>query len=337
MTMQSSKITIGCLMLMLFVAGCTNTIYFYETEKISLTLEGKAADAAAPIMGNLGIKQRVVAVVPSREASTPTNTQSSDGSGKADASADAMAMISYFDFKKRDNKPGEAFWLDPVTIETAFITGRAARCLTSPQATQAFQSIAGIAKTIDLRDVAAIERLYSDLSNLANDGNDPKAARHVAAINELAFLALPACIPIARYTWTPGADPAVSAGRLTRPGQLTEPAAAADPKMPKGDAFKRLRIYLSTLSNSVKALQEWNDLRADTKQNKRPFNFELQRGDAAGSPTFSNDASDVVDVKATLARQSGLKTKIGRILALDNVIYNASRYYIQRKYHSSQE
>ena len=48
------------------LSGC-NAVYLYETDKVSLTLEGKPADASEPVTGSLGIKQRVVLIVPSSQ------------------------------------------------------------------------------------------------------------------------------------------------------------------------------------------------------------------------------------------------------------------------------
>src|SRR5271154_3475360 len=97
--------------------GCTRSILFYETEKFSLTLEGKS-DATEPVSGNLGIKERIVAVVPRR--SVAPSTQPAVAS--ASAPQDAVSMVSYFDLSQ---DPGnKSFLNNPVTIQTAFLTGR---------------------------------------------------------------------------------------------------------------------------------------------------------------------------------------------------------------------
>lgn len=43
--------------------GCSNALYFYETEKIAMNLEGRP-DSSQPVQGSLGLKQRVAIVVP---------------------------------------------------------------------------------------------------------------------------------------------------------------------------------------------------------------------------------------------------------------------------------
>jgi hypothetical protein len=55
----------------LLVTGCSS-VYFYETDKISLTVEARP-DMTGPIQGNFGLKQRVVAFVPPRNRNKPTD------------------------------------------------------------------------------------------------------------------------------------------------------------------------------------------------------------------------------------------------------------------------
>ena len=52
-----------CWILLTFLTGCSNALYFYETEKISLTAEARP-DSSQPVQGSLGIKQRVVLIAP---------------------------------------------------------------------------------------------------------------------------------------------------------------------------------------------------------------------------------------------------------------------------------
>jgi hypothetical protein len=95
-----------CLSFML--NGCaTNTLYFYETEKISLTVEARP-DSSQPVQGSLGLKQRVALLVPKK-----SNEQSADG--------EALSAISSFNFKIKDESG-----FNPILIQTAFITGAAA-------------------------------------------------------------------------------------------------------------------------------------------------------------------------------------------------------------------
>lgn len=99
-----------------FLPGCTNALYFYETEKISLTAEARP-DSTQPVQGSLGIKQRVVLIAP-----------------KKSDNDDALSAISSFSF---NIIPKAGTILNPVLIQTAFITGEAAASLKTPEAASA--------------------------------------------------------------------------------------------------------------------------------------------------------------------------------------------------------
>jgi hypothetical protein len=107
-----------------FLPGCTNALYFYETEKISLTAEARP-DSSQPVQGSLGIKQRVVLIAPKKHDND-----------------DALSAISSFSF---NIIPKAGTILNPVLIQTAFITGDAAASLKTPEAA----SDAALAITLD--------------------------------------------------------------------------------------------------------------------------------------------------------------------------------------------
>lgn len=107
-----SYMTLG---LVLMLSGCINTMYFYETEKISLTVEARP-DSSQPVQGSLGFKQRVALIVPKK-----SNKQSIDGSNNQTIDGEALSAMSSFNFKIKD-EPG----FNPILIQTAFVTGAAA-------------------------------------------------------------------------------------------------------------------------------------------------------------------------------------------------------------------
>jgi hypothetical protein len=111
-----------------WLTGCSNALYFYETEKIAMSLEGRP-DSSQPVQGSLGLKQRVAVVVPPEVPDTMT------------AKSEALSMISSFRFHK---DPGEErrFDIGPVTIQTAFVTGKAAKSLEQPEAGEIARAIA---------------------------------------------------------------------------------------------------------------------------------------------------------------------------------------------------
>ncbi|MFH0343327.1 MAG: hypothetical protein ACHBNF_14655 [Chromatiales bacterium] len=106
-----------------WLTGCSNALYFYETEKIAMSLQGRP-DSSQPVQGSLGLKQRVAIVAPPEDP---------------DTMGEALSMISSFRFRK---DPGTLRDIGPVTIQTAFVTGKAARSLDPPQAKQIARAIA---------------------------------------------------------------------------------------------------------------------------------------------------------------------------------------------------
>jgi hypothetical protein len=155
--MQTIKKYSIALCLASFLPGCTNALYFYETEKISLTAEARP-DSTQPAQGSLGIKQRVVLIAP-----------------KKNDNDDALSAISSFSFKII---PEAGTPLNPVLIQTAFITGDAARGLDSIQAQNAAQAIAldGV-KTSETE-----ENAQSIVNDIKND-SDRNTLKQITAQN----------------------------------------------------------------------------------------------------------------------------------------------------------
>ena len=121
--------------LSLLLTGCANSIYFYETEKISLTVEARP-DSTQPVQGNLGIKQRVALIVPKK---SNDNADGKDG--------EALSTVSSFDFRIIDDE--NFFRFNPILIRTAFVTGEAAGKL--------YDKAPGVAKVLSSYDRALKE------------------------------------------------------------------------------------------------------------------------------------------------------------------------------------
>ena len=115
--MKRTTISWALLLAVFFLMGCGNALYFYQNERISLTIEGRP-DASQPVQGNLGLKQRIAIVTPGLE---------SNGTREP---GEALSLISSFRFKKES---GQLFNLGPVTIRAALITGDAAKDLSDGQ------------------------------------------------------------------------------------------------------------------------------------------------------------------------------------------------------------
>jgi hypothetical protein len=140
---------------LLFLSACSNALYFYETDKISLTVEARP-DSSQPVQGNLGIKQRVALVTPAKKnAVTATSVSTTE---KASSDGDALSVISSFRFKIEE-EPG----FNPVSIQTAFITGEAASGLEQSEATVATEVLNLTEEQLKQQNVAVAE--ISKLNN----------------------------------------------------------------------------------------------------------------------------------------------------------------------------
>lgn len=157
------------LFLSFLLTGCANSIYFYETEKISLTVEARP-DSTQPVQGNLGLKQRVALIVPKKNntvekdgeaLSTESNTVEQDG--------EALSTISRFDFRIKDDE--DFFRFNPVLIKTAFITGEAASNLYKEN------KAASVAKILSsngqaLEAIKIDTEMINKISNHVTNGSD---------------------------------------------------------------------------------------------------------------------------------------------------------------------
>ena len=126
------------------LTSCSNALYFYETDKISLTVEARP-DSSQPVQGNLGLKQRVALVTPATRIPQdvlPSANESACDDALVTPSTkilegDALSSINSFRFKIEE-EPG----FNPVTIQSAFITGDAASCLKQNEAATAAKIVA---------------------------------------------------------------------------------------------------------------------------------------------------------------------------------------------------
>ncbi len=170
--MQTLKTSVLGLTVAGCLAGCSNALYFYETEKISLTVEARP-DSSQPVQGSLGIKQRVVLIAPQKRKND-----------------DALSAISSFSFKIIP-KPNTPF--NPVLIQTAFITGEAAACLSEPEAQLAAQAIA-----FDHVNLSAGAK-YTLMRNIVNslkEQNTEEDNKHLDLLSGLGKSVVPAAYPV---------------------------------------------------------------------------------------------------------------------------------------------
>ncbi len=134
-------------------AGCSNALYFYQTERIAMVLEARP-DSSQPIQGSVGIKHRIALVTPAKEKE-----------------GDSVSALSKFAFEK---KPGSLGRVGPVTIRSTLLTGQATKELTQSQTTAAVAAMAdGELPTwnriaVDVLSEAQSEGTLTELGTVAN-------------------------------------------------------------------------------------------------------------------------------------------------------------------------
>lgn len=142
----------------LLICGC-NSIYFYETEKVALNIEGRP-DATRPVSGTFGASMHVAAVVPSK------NSDANEPPGEA------MSLISYFKFEKDDANTRNPFD-DPLTIETVLITGAVHEKLKGKgAAANVFNALAEVAAKSVPPVIEDISDLMTKINKAYNDTNN---------------------------------------------------------------------------------------------------------------------------------------------------------------------
>jgi hypothetical protein len=241
---------------LLVLAGC-HSVYFYETDKISLTIEARP-DATGPIQGNFGLKQRVVAFVPPTKAATETATRPATRPTTqsttqpvdldefrtaraiaADRHGDAMSVLSSMRFHKWP-KPEGAPWynVSHMSIDAALITGAAAKVAANPG--QAIGTLSGeISSSGSLVGLAALDTIYRTLNS--RKGSDAQAAEIVQRLKDMT-LALPKEYPVSIYDWDQ------SGTNLHKMKNRHDPITAND--------FPNVITYWSQLEQSAKVLTE---------------------------------------------------------------------------------
>ena len=154
------------LSLVILLTGCKNALYFYETEKISLTAEARP-DSSQPVQGSLAIKQRVVLIAPKKNEIS----QKCDAPPESD-NCDAVSAITNFSFKIIPID-----WeFNPVLIQTAFITGEAARNLKPNEARRAANAI-----TLNGVKPPTISPLAKEILSSIKDDTDRKMLKQITA------------------------------------------------------------------------------------------------------------------------------------------------------------
>jgi len=191
-----------------------NSLYFYETDKISLTIEARP-DSSQPVQGNFGLKQRLVLIVPpinsgceKKTSSKILNIEDQEASGnsvksneeslkKPDCNGEALSAIASFRFKK---EPGAILDFGPVSIKTAFITGKAAADIKG-NAVGAATAIVGsnVNDNVDI-DITILNSIIDQINDDINENiNNPQAQNLLTQLNTLGKIIVPDKYPITIY------------------------------------------------------------------------------------------------------------------------------------------
>jgi len=223
-------------LLAVVLGACQNAVYYYESDKLSLTLEQKP-DVAEPVSFNLGFKQRVVAVVPPKKA-PPLN--------ELDAPEDALSVISRFHF---DYKDGTGL-ANPTLVQSALITGRAASLLETAQAQAAYQALAAEDEAVRSTAFDSINSGVSTLKEL-DSKSFPQAQAWLDGAETSARRALATLHDFTRRIRTPDAK--------GTPKEWTDSAIKAPDlaSIPEGMAWTKFAVYRDELRRTVESFAGW--------------------------------------------------------------------------------
>jgi hypothetical protein len=294
------------LALVIFLTGCTDALYFYETEKISLTIEARP-DSSQPVQGNLGIKERVVLVGPKKAPERITNT-AEDPAKKSDNTCDidknkdkkndihdSVSAISSFNFNIIDE---DGF--NPVLVQTAFITGEAAACLTEVEAQDAAQAITldGI-QSPGAADISIMGNVVERL--IHNDTKEDN--KHLSLLNSLAETVVPKNYPVRIF------DKNIKDKSLTVDIQNGS-SVSANPTI----GIRAALTYWGKLGISVQILEFVLNNSAQYKYNNVPLTNDMVNAGLRGELEKTKQESE----------------RIGHELTGNSIYINALQFYIDK-------
>lgn len=283
-----------CSLFILFIlSGCTNAIYFYETEKVSITLEARP-DPSQPVSGNVGIKQRVVVITPPKE-----------DNGTPPKKDDAVSMISKFNLVIEE----DTRW-NPITIESTLLTGEAVTGLGPTEKQRAFEAVGGISPTDFTPALTSLRVLYDAIESVNPDfGEDKEQERsfqnkRTAIISNLnnASNRILGKFPesFKKYQWNSKTKVILGSGFEVPVGE---------------DGFKALTFYRDGLKLSVESLQKL------TKNfQEKDFEFYRDSEPVSDLATKQEYTSFHDDQRDTLQK---LDTEIKR----DGAVQDAFKFY----------
>lgn len=270
-------------LLALLAVGCRNAVYYSETDRVALAIEQKP-DIAQPVAFNFGFKQRVVAVVPPKR----------DGANEpGDVPDDAVSVISRFDFDYEDGN-----WLNnPTLVQSALITGQAARQLKGDKATQAAEAVSSTSAGTRTYAFTAMSLAYDRMEFQAGDATLSASERQSASKYLAAARTEGARLLI-------GLQPFDS--RTFGSNVLTDPELVAPPvpdQTSLADAFDQLLVYRGKLDKTVGYLRDWARAQAE------PVNLD--------SAPFARAGQNAAEERKRIALWTEARRDIELLNALD--------------------
>lgn len=309
------------------LTGCENALYFYETEKISLTMEARP-DSTQPVQGSLGLKQRVVLVTPPKDEASvfangnqtvpvsplavPSQIQPKINLGCDETSGnvsdvnsnvnDALSAISSFSF---DIIPID--WeFNPVMIRTAFITGEAATQLNTCEAARAAQAIkVGMVETVGA-NISMMRNAVASMRDSLKRSWSEQDKQQLKLLNDLGKGVLPENYPVPIFK----TDSALTI--LSKDKSEGEAVNNSD--------IDSALTYWAQLESSAKVLKDVLDAPEQYQYNNIPASDDLAK---AGLRNFYEQT------------EQELK-RVGQELAGNPVYMDAVQYYVDKFIKNSQ-
>jgi hypothetical protein len=266
----------------------------YETEKYSLTIEGRP-DASSPVSFNLGVKERVATVIPEKQSDTDVNNCTVKGEQTKQRTpniiqkyGEAMSLISYFNLNKTANS---GLFNDPITVETAILTGKVASCIEDDKLPEILTSM--VPGTF--QDQGAN---YSIMRNIVRTLKKDNQQKQLEAINELAMAATPKTYPVSIFVMK-DENNLLKKEKKDSPTEVIDIDSALD-YWGNIDASANTLNFILASPNSYK----FNDAPADNeiiqtylKSENEKSKLELERigNELSGNPVYINAVQFYVD------------------------------------------
>ena len=171
------------LLVILWLAGCSNAVSYHHSERSSIALEVRTTDPQQPLQGIIGVKTRTIVVAPGMKGSSDKQAEST-GDDKSESKGESTSVISDFNLQRK--KSEDFFGFGSTEIQSAFITGAAA--INAPASTVKALSGVGIDGAGDsaIFKQNVLANIYKFL--VANKATDKKSKEYLTQMDGLIAL-----------------------------------------------------------------------------------------------------------------------------------------------------